>query len=63
MASEIYYSEKELAEILGLSRRTLQNWRQQKIGPMYIKLGRVVRYRHSDIEPYITENIIKTFQD
>jgi len=41
------------AEMLGLSRGTLANWRAEGRGPRYIKLGRDVLYRVSDLEAWL----------
>lgn len=44
---------KELAERWGMEYRTLENWRQKKIGPRFIKLENgLVRYMISDILTY-----------
>jgi predicted DNA-binding transcriptional regulator AlpA len=34
----------ELAEYLDVPRRTLDGWRQRKVGPPFVKLGKTVRY-------------------
>ncbi|MFE0273794.1 helix-turn-helix transcriptional regulator [Streptomyces sp. NPDC058992] len=48
--------ERELAERLGVSVRTLQNWRWLGMGPRYFKLtpgrGGRVRYRLTDVESW-----------
>jgi predicted DNA-binding transcriptional regulator AlpA len=36
--------EKEAAEVLGVSVKTLQAWRFYCKGPKYLKIGRAVRY-------------------
>ncbi len=36
-------TERELAEIEGVSVRTLQDWRRQGVGPRYRKLGTAKR--------------------
>jgi len=41
--------EKVAEEILGHSRKTLQNWRLLRRGPPYLKCGRSVRYRIGDL--------------
>lgn len=41
------------AEMLGLSRGTLANWRAEGRGPHYIKLGKDVLYRVSDLEAWL----------
>ena len=49
-------AEKELAERLGISVRTLRQWRYWGRGPRFIKLGKAVRYSVADIEAYIASN-------
>ena len=47
---------EEAAEILNIKRYTLICWRSKNtrvIGPAYIKVGRSVRYRVSDIEAWV----------
>lgn len=45
-------TEEEAAEVLGLSRRTLQMWRYEGKGPVYLKLGGAIRYNRRDLEEY-----------
>ena len=47
-------TQKEVKEITGLADSTLEQWRLKGKGPKFIKLGRLVRYRLSDIEAYIS---------
>jgi hypothetical protein len=35
-----YYTEDEFCEIIGKTRRTARQWRQQRIGPPWTKIGR-----------------------
>lgn len=53
-----HYNEESAAEYLGgseapISVRTMQRWRLEGGGPTYIKLGRLVRYRKSDLDGFI----------
>ena len=42
-------------EELGVSPQgTLAKWRLRGCGPRYCKIGRLVRYRRSDVEAWIT---------
>lgn len=41
------------AEMLGLSRGTLANWRVEGRGPRYIKSGKHVLYRVCDLEAWL----------
>lgn len=45
--------EKELAALLAVSRSTLQSWRYSGKGPRYIKVGRLIRYRSSDVDAFL----------
>ena len=45
--------EKEVARLLNISPKTLQNWRVKGQGPTYIKMGYSVRYEPSVIQEYI----------
>jgi excisionase family DNA binding protein len=45
-----------LAARLGVSRSTLQSWRYAGRGPRFIKLGRLVRYRSTDVDAYLQAN-------
>lgn len=48
--------EKAAAQYLGLSVRTLQDWRSRAIGPAYLKLGTArksrILYLRSDLDAY-----------
>jgi len=33
----------------------MQRWRQRGIGPRFVRLGNVIRYRERDIETFIEE--------
>lgn len=52
------FNEEAAAEYLGgaaspISVRTMQRWRLEGAGPSFIKLGRLVRYRQSDLDDFI----------
>lgn len=49
-------TESEAAVRLGLKVATLRAWRSQGRGPVYIRLGRAVRYLATDIDDYLTSN-------
>jgi len=46
---------KELASYLGVAVSTLLLYRAEGTGPRYIKMGRLVRYRASDVEAWLAE--------
>ena len=44
---------EDVADITGLSHETLAQWRLQKRGIPYLKIGRVVRYDPTEIHDYL----------
>lgn len=46
----------ELAEMLKIPERTLDQWAYQGKGPAFIKTGRHRRYRERDIEAWLKAN-------
>ena len=45
----LYLKEKEVADILMVSVKTIQNWRWRGLPPAYTKINGIVRYRYADI--------------
>lgn len=58
---EKYLTDREVSEKLKVSRRTLQDYRNQG-RVAYIMLGGKVLYRESDIERMLVENYFKACQ-
>ena len=50
---DIYLDARQAAGLLGLSINTLAKWRLSGVGPKYLKLGRRVAYRQSDIAAWL----------
>lgn len=46
-------SAKQIASVLKISEVTLARMRCEGSGPAYVKLGRSVKYRPSDIETWL----------
>ena len=44
--------EQELSQRWGLSVKTLRRWRQEKLGPIFCKMGARVTYLITEIEAY-----------
>lgn len=51
----IHLTQMELAERWRVSHRTLERWRQRRVGVPYLKIGNRVAYRLADIEQYELE--------
>ena len=52
------FGERDAGKYLGgerhpVSERTLQRWRLEEVGPKFLKLGRLVRYRKSDLDRWV----------
>jgi len=48
---------REAATFLALCPGTLEVWRVRGGGPTFVKLGRAVRYRRSDLEVYALDRL------
>ena len=46
-------SAGQVAELTGLALDTLAQWRSQRRGIPYLKIGRAVRYDVSDVQAYL----------
>ncbi len=46
-------TERQEAERLNLSERTLQAWRTRGDGPPFVKLGRAVRYNPNETDSWL----------
>jgi len=48
-----FLTAEEVASMTGLSVETLAQWRSQRRGIPYLKIGRVVRYDPADVQTYV----------
>jgi len=53
-------TEREVAELLGLSVATLRAWRHRGRGPRFLLLGRSVRYLPSDLADFVRASAVDT---
>ena len=53
--TDLLVTLEDLAEYLGIPKRTIYAWRYRGIGPVGLKLGGHVRYRKSDVEEWLNE--------
>jgi predicted site-specific integrase-resolvase len=55
-------SAARAAEILNTSPQTLANWRNTGRYPLpYVKVGRLVRYHHSDLQAFIKARTVDSY--
>jgi excisionase family DNA binding protein len=51
-------TEQQTAQLLNISVRTLQAWRIKLAGPRFVRAGRAIRYRRSDLTAWIEANTV-----
>ncbi len=54
----IYYTTKEVAAMLKISPRTLENWRNLRQGPAFAKFGSRVLYSSEAIAAFAAANTV-----
>lgn len=50
------FNTDQASYYLGLARATLEAWRTRGGGPVFIKLGKAVRYRQTDLDEFLEKN-------
>lgn len=45
--------ESVVAQLAGISPRTLKRWRDQRVGPPFVKMGRKILYRRDAVEAWL----------
>jgi excisionase family DNA binding protein len=53
-------TEREVADLLGLSVATFRAWRHRGKGPRFLRLGRSVRYLPSDLDDFVRSSAVET---
>ena len=53
-------TQREAATAMRLSERTLERLRLQGGGPLFVKAGRAVRYRETDLEAWIAQRVVSS---
>jgi excisionase family DNA binding protein len=48
-----FLNEQEVSKRLNVSVATLRRWRLEKRGPMFVKVGLLVRYRPEDLDSWV----------
>ena len=60
LTSKMFLKSKEVEEYYGLNAHTLANWRHQRVGPKYHKVGGAIRYKVEDLNEFMEMGRIKT---
>jgi hypothetical protein len=53
----LLYTTEDAARLLGLAPGSLNNMRAKGLGPTFVKLGSLVRYRHTDLVAWIESRV------
>jgi predicted DNA-binding transcriptional regulator AlpA len=53
------WDDPQLAKELGTSPNTPAAWRTRDQGPPYLKIGRLVRYRPSDVRAWLASRVVR----
>ena len=51
------WTEEQVAAYLKIATKTLRQWRCQKKMLPFVKIGRLIRYRRSDVETYVVAQL------
>lgn len=51
---------EELADMLNVTEDTLREWRRNRVGPDFVKTGKVVVYREVDVQKWLEMNVVIT---
>jgi len=55
--SQLYYTERQAASLLGLSPNTLAKWRWQCMGPRFHRFGGAIRYSRSNLDNFVARSL------
>jgi predicted DNA-binding transcriptional regulator AlpA len=55
---EKYLTERDVSKITQFALPTLRNWRHQRVGIPFLKVGRSVRYRESDVFAWLDKHLV-----
>ena len=62
ISTDALLSEKQVAALLGVTTRFLQARRLRRLPPRFCKIGRLVKYRHSDIVAFVSSGLREPVQ-
>lgn len=55
-----HLNQRHLADRWDVSEATLERWRSEGIGPVFLKLQGRVLYRHEDVEAFESDSLRKS---
>jgi predicted DNA-binding transcriptional regulator AlpA len=58
MQTELLLTDHQAAELLQCSRAALVRFRYERRGPPWLKVGKLVRYRRTDLLSWLEERLV-----
>lgn len=52
--------EHEAAALIGVAPSTMNSWRVKRVGPRFVRVGRLVRYRPDDVRTFVESRLVGT---
>jgi transcriptional regulator with XRE-family HTH domain len=49
------WTARQVAAALGVSEATLSRWRRERVGPPFVRVGRVARYNPETVRRWVAE--------
>lgn len=53
----LYLTEKKTSDRIAVSKSALRKWRRERLGPPYVKLGRMIRYPLGELEKWMNKRL------
>ncbi|MDB4963442.1 MAG: phage transcriptional regulator AlpA [Myxococcales bacterium] len=53
-----FLDEKRFCTVLGISPVTATKWRAKAKGPPFIRVGRLIRYRRTDVDSWLASRTV-----
>jgi hypothetical protein len=57
--NEDLLDEELAAQALHVQKQTMAAWRQRGHGPAYVKIGKLIKYRPSDLRAYVASRVVR----
>lgn len=57
-SSDEFLTTNQVAAHLGFASVTLEKWRNARMGPPFLRLGRAIRYRRADLEQWLASQTV-----
>ena len=53
MKLQALLTQKQVADLIGVSRKTIERWRYEGAGPAWLRVGQGVRYHPADVTAWL----------